>query len=67
MSPACIVCSPYLLLLTHLNMTSYLAQVPTGTFAQAEEVAAAALFLCSDEARNINGTDVRIDGGFTAR
>lgn len=46
---------------------SYLAQVPTGTFAQPEEVAASVLYLCSDEAKNVNGTDLRLDGGFTTR
>ncbi len=31
-----------------------------------EEVAAAVLFLCSDEASFITGTDIRVDGGYTA-
>jgi NAD(P)-dependent dehydrogenase (short-subunit alcohol dehydrogenase family) len=31
-----------------------------------EEVAAAVLFLCSDEAAFITGTDIRVDGGYTA-
>lgn len=31
-----------------------------------EEVAAAVLFLCSDEAGFITGTDIRVDGGYTA-
>ncbi len=30
------------------------------------EVAAAVLFLCSDEASFITGTDIRVDGGYTA-
>jgi NAD(P)-dependent dehydrogenase (short-subunit alcohol dehydrogenase family) len=30
------------------------------------EVAAAVLFLCSDEAGFITGTDIRVDGGYTA-
>ncbi|MEQ8349780.1 MAG: SDR family oxidoreductase [Sneathiellaceae bacterium] len=31
-----------------------------------DEVAAAVLFLCSDEAGFITGTDIRVDGGYTA-
>jgi NAD(P)-dependent dehydrogenase (short-subunit alcohol dehydrogenase family) len=34
--------------------------------ADPEEVAAAVLFLCSDEASFITGTDIRVDGGYTA-
>jgi len=34
--------------------------------ADPEEVAAAVLFLCSDEAGFITGTDIRVDGGYTA-
>jgi NAD(P)-dependent dehydrogenase (short-subunit alcohol dehydrogenase family) len=30
------------------------------------EVASAVLFLCSDEASFITGTDIRVDGGYTA-
>lgn len=45
----------------------YLKGVPTGKFAEPIEVAKAIDFLCSDEARNINGVDLRLDGGFTVR
>ena len=34
--------------------------------ADSEEVAAAVLFLCSDEASFITGTDICVDGGYTA-
>lgn len=34
--------------------------------ANPEEVASAVLFLCSDEAAFITGTDIRVDGGYTA-
>jgi len=39
------------------------AQSGTGRFTKPEEVAALALFLASEEAANITGADVRIDGG----
>ena len=37
-----------------------------GRVANPEEVAAAVLFLCSDEASFITGTDLCVDGGYTA-
>ncbi len=37
-----------------------------GRVADPEEVAAAVLFLCSDEASFITGTDICVDGGYTA-
>ena len=37
-----------------------------GRVADPEEVASAVLFLCSDEASFITGTDIRVDGGYTA-
>lgn len=40
---------------------------PTKDFVSVEEVAAAALFLASDEARQITGTHISIDGGWTAQ
>ena len=43
------------------------AQIPTGRFAEPEEIAAAALFLVSDAAGMINGADLLVDGGFTAK
>jgi 3-hydroxybutyrate dehydrogenase len=43
-----------------------LAKQPTRKFVQPEEVAALALFLCRDEAQNINGGNYSIDGGWTA-
>ena len=43
-----------------------LAKQPTRKFVQPEEVAALAVFLCRDEAQNINGANYSIDGGWTA-
>jgi NAD(P)-dependent dehydrogenase (short-subunit alcohol dehydrogenase family) len=37
-----------------------------GRVANPEEVASAVLFLCSDEASFITGTDIRVDGGYSA-
>ncbi len=37
-----------------------------GRAGNAEEVAASVLFLCSDEASFITGTDIQVDGGYTA-
>jgi len=40
---------------------------PTKQFVQPEEVAALAVFLCRDEARNITGANYTMDGGWTAK
>jgi hypothetical protein len=37
-----------------------------GRVGDPEEVANTVLFLCSDEASFITGTDIRVDGGYTA-
>ena len=41
--------------------------IPTGRFANPEEIAAAAVFLASDAAAMVNGADLVIDGGYTIR
>lgn len=41
--------------------------IPTGRFAEPEEIAAAAVFLASDGADMINGVDLLVDGGYTVR
>jgi NAD(P)-dependent dehydrogenase (short-subunit alcohol dehydrogenase family) len=43
----------------------YQKRIPTGTFAEPEEVAHVVNMLVQDLACNINGADFRIDGGFT--
>ena len=43
------------------------ALIPTGRFAEPEEVAAAVLFLASDSADMINGANIAIDGGYTVQ
>jgi len=39
---------------------------PTKEFVTVDQVAALAVFLCSDAAAQITGTDIPIDGGWTA-
>ena len=43
-----------------------LAKQPTKKFVQPEDVGAMAVFLCRDEAQNVNGANWSIDGGWTA-
>jgi NAD(P)-dependent dehydrogenase (short-subunit alcohol dehydrogenase family) len=43
-----------------------LVHIPPGRFGRAEEMAAAALFLASDESSFVNGSTFLVDGGITA-
>jgi len=52
-------------LLIHVHR--YQKKIPTGTFAEPEEVAHAVSMLVQDLSCNINGADIKIDGGFTVQ
>lgn len=43
-----------------------LVRQPTRTFVQPEDIGAMAVFLCRDAAANITGTNISMDGGWTA-
>jgi NAD(P)-dependent dehydrogenase (short-subunit alcohol dehydrogenase family) len=43
-----------------------LVHVPIGRFGEAREIARAALFLVSDDASYVTGTEFLVDGGITA-
>lgn len=45
----------------------FLANVPVGRWGKVEEIGALACYLCSDAAGFVTGTDILIDGGWTAR
>jgi NAD(P)-dependent dehydrogenase (short-subunit alcohol dehydrogenase family) len=44
-----------------------MAALPVGRMGTAEELVAAVMFLCSDEARFITGHTLPLDGGFLAQ
>ncbi len=45
----------------------FLASIPVGRWGKVEEIGSLAAYLCSEEAGYITGTDILIDGGWTAR
>jgi len=45
----------------------FLANLPVGRWGEVEEIGALACYLCSDAAAFITGTDILIDGGWTAK
>ena len=45
----------------------FLAKIPLGRWGQPEEIGKLAVYLCSEDAGYITGTDVVIDGGWTAQ
>jgi NAD(P)-dependent dehydrogenase (short-subunit alcohol dehydrogenase family) len=56
MTPGVALCPPEML-------TQFVADVPLGRFGEPEEVAAAALFLASDESSFVTGAELYVDGG----
>ena len=48
-------------------LASRVARIPLGFMGDGRDTAAAVLFLASDEARFITGTEIVVDGGMTAR
>jgi len=49
------------------HTAQFTSRVPMGRWGQPEEVGKLALYLCSEEASFITGTDILIDGGWTAQ
>lgn len=47
--------------------TVMLLNQPTKKFVEVDEIAETAVFLCSDSARSITGTQILVDGGWTAQ
>lgn len=45
----------------------FLSKIPVGRWGKVEEIGALARFICSEEAGFITGTDILIDGGWTAQ
>jgi NAD(P)-dependent dehydrogenase (short-subunit alcohol dehydrogenase family) len=46
---------------------SFISQIPVGHWGNIADIGALAVFLCSDHASFITGTDILIDGGWTAK
>lgn len=46
---------------------NFSSRVPVGRWGKVEEVGKLALYLCSEEASFITGTDILIDGGWCAQ
>jgi 3-oxoacyl-[acyl-carrier protein] reductase len=51
---------------TPLTRRAYYQRIPLGRYGEHREIAAAALFLASDEASFVNGAVLNVDGGFGA-
>ncbi len=45
----------------------FTSKIPVGRWGKVEEIGPLAVFLCSDAAGFITGTDIVIDGGWTAQ
>lgn len=48
---------------TEENVKNFIGNVPLGRLCTPEDVAAAAVFLCSDEAKFVTGQCMQVDGG----
>ena len=48
-------------------LRQFTSRIPLGRWGRVEEVGQLALYLCSEEAGFITGTDILIDGGWTAQ
>jgi NAD(P)-dependent dehydrogenase (short-subunit alcohol dehydrogenase family) len=46
---------------------AFLSRIPVGRWGKVQEIGALAVYLCSEEAGFITGTDIVIDGGWTAQ
>jgi NAD(P)-dependent dehydrogenase (short-subunit alcohol dehydrogenase family) len=45
----------------------FIASIPVGRWGRVEEVGKLAVYLCSEEAGFLTGTDILLDGGWCAR
>jgi NAD(P)-dependent dehydrogenase (short-subunit alcohol dehydrogenase family) len=45
----------------------FISSIPLGRWGKVEEIGALAVYLCSDAAGFLTGTDIVIDGGWCAR
>ena len=45
----------------------FISKIPVGRWGRVEEIGQLALYLCSEEAAFITGTDILIDGGWCAQ
>jgi NAD(P)-dependent dehydrogenase (short-subunit alcohol dehydrogenase family) len=61
------VATPMLEGMTDADLAAELAKQPLGRVAEPHEIAAAAVFLASDESSFMTGAAVPVDGGYTAR
>jgi NAD(P)-dependent dehydrogenase (short-subunit alcohol dehydrogenase family) len=45
----------------------FVSKIPVGRWGKVEELGQLAVYLCSDQSGFITGTDILIDGGWTAQ
>jgi len=67
-SPGPIATDMNLLIMNNPELNAqFMANVPVGRWGKVEEIGALACYLCSESAGFVTGTDILIDGGWTAR